>query len=208
MRRIFGLLCFAAATAGLPLGSAADIVCADSSYCVATFANPARDRILINPGWVGNTFANAGITIHVFLRNCQGQPLVGVPAAVVQLTSPGLCICPGGNLADAATDAAGHAQFTGTINAGGCVESLDVVADGVAIGSVPVKTNSHDILPASPCHIDAGDLAAVARALGSNRVSNPANYTICIDYNQDGFIDASDVANSPFGLSAACAAQP
>jgi hypothetical protein len=114
----------------------------------------------------------------------------------------GLCICPGGNIADAATDINGHTTFTGTIRGGGCVENLQVYADGVGIGSaLLVKTNSPDLVPASPCAVDASDLASLASKLGI-----PLQYNICFDYNESGppTIDASDLAFFASLLGAQC----
>jgi hypothetical protein len=182
--------------------ASADIVCPDSSYCIVAFTNPAKDRITIGPAF-GDTFAGTGITIRVFLKNCQGQPLVGVPFQEIVLFNSGLCICPGGNTADAATDLNGMTTFSGTIHGGGCVNSLQVFADGVGICSLAVKTNSWDALPSSPCFVDAGDLAALSARLGSSAIPPVGMYSICFDWNEDGFIDAGDVASfaSPLGQS-------
>src|SRR5262249_10066452 len=184
----------------------ADIVCPDSSYCTVTFTNLAKDRITIVPSFVfsGDTFAGTGITIRVFLKNCQGQPQVGVPAQEIVMFNAGLCICPGGNISDAATDLNGMTTFSGTIHGGGCVNSLQVFADGVAICSLPVKTDSWDALPASPCFIDAGDLAALSARLGSSLIPPVGMYSICFDWNEDGFIDAGDVASFASPLGQAC----
>jgi len=189
--------------------AAADIVCADSSYCTVTFTNPAKDRISISPNGNGDTFANTGIAISVFLRNCNGAPLAGVPAQEVVLFNSGLCICPGGNIADAATDLNGRTQFSGTIRGGGCVSSLTAFADGIAIprkfGSLAaLQTNSWDALPASPCFVDAGDLSALAARLGSSAIPPVGAYSICSDWNEDGFIDAGDVSSFAQQLGAAC----
>jgi len=189
----------AAITLGCVGVASADIVCADSSYCIVSFTNPAKDRITISPNGNGDTFASTGITVQVFLKNCQGAALVGVPAAEVVLFNSNLCICPGGNIADAATDVNGRTTFSGTIRGGGCVTSLQVFADGVAICNTTIKTNSWDALPSSPCFVDAGDLAALATKLGL-----PMQYSICSDWNEDGFIDAGDVASFAQQLGAAC----
>lgn len=179
--------------------AAADIVCADSSYCQVTFTNASKDRITISPNGNGDTFTSTGITIRVFLRNCNGAPLVGVPAQEVVLFNSGLCICPGGNVADAATDLTGMTTFSGSIRGGGCANSLTVFADGIAICTTTVKTNSWDALPASPCFVDAGDLPPLASKLGV-----PGNYTICSDWNEDGFIDAAEIASFAAQLGAFC----
>jgi hypothetical protein len=179
--------------------AAADIVCADSSYCVVTMGT--KDRVTIAPNGAGETFAATGITITVYLKNCSGAPLVGVPAQEVVIYNSGLCICPGGNNADAPTDVNGSTTFSGTIQGGGCVSSLSIFADGVLICTIPVKTNSPDHVPASPCAVDASDLGALATKLGS-----VANYDICFDYNESGppTIDASDLAFFATLLGAGC----
>ena len=72
------------------------------------------------------------VEIRVYLRNCAGIPLVGVPAQEIVLYRSSLCLCPGGNIADAATDVNGCTTFTGTIRGGGCTPTLDLFAGGVS----------------------------------------------------------------------------
>lgn len=182
----------------------ADIVCPDSSYCTVSFSKTYTgsyrtgqpyDYVTISPDGGGETFAGTGITIEVCLRNCLGMPLVGVPRQEIVLYHPALCICPGGNIADAATDINGCTSFSGTIAGGGCIPSgsgLDVFADGVWLCELPVKVNSADAVPASPCFVDASDIAALATVLGKQ--VGQAGYTICRDLNESGRIDAGDVA--------------
>lgn len=181
----------------------ADIVCPDSSYCTVTFADPAKNRVTIAPSNipVSETFANTGITIRVYLKNCSGAPLVGVPAQEVVIFNSALCICPGGNIADAATDVNGCTSFSGTIRGGGCVENLTIFADGVSICTIPVKTNSPDHVPASPCFVDAGDISGLAFVLGRSD-----RYDICKDYNESGgpTVNAGDVSFFATVLGAAC----
>ena len=208
-----------AALLALAAGSAsADVVCADSSYCTVTFTrtytmnyNPGQpyDYVTIAPDGRGETFAATGITIRVFLKNCQGQPLVGVPAQQVNLFSPSICICPGGAISDAGTDENGMATFSGSMKAGGCTTSVDVYADGVFIGTlrgpspalVTVKLNSTDGGSSSPCFTDSSDLARLAA-----RIGKPAQYTICFDYNETGgpTIDSGDLAFLAGVIGAAC----
>lgn len=220
---------FAACLVG---SAAADIVCPDSSYCVVVFnrtysgssqfAGQLYDYISIAPDAAGETFFNvnginevdglADIDIRVYLRNCQGAFMDGVPAQEVVVFNSALCICPGGNIADAATGAGsfspGETRFTGTMAAGGCVTSLDVFADGVFIctlsgqGNRTVKTNSPDYAHqlTSPCFSDAADLAFFATQLG-----RPAVGRICSDFNELGVnVDASDLAFLASFLGAAC----
>jgi hypothetical protein len=124
------------------------IVCAQTSQASATFSRaftgtyqPGQPYAVgtVSPDG-GESFAATGILIDVYVRNCQGNPIAGLPAQEVVLNS-GVCMCPGRNMADAATDLAGHTQFTGMLRAGGCVNGLSVYADGVLIGEVPVRTN-------------------------------------------------------------------
>lgn len=191
----------------------ADIISPDSSYIRVTFTSlkaqpasrlPPTRYITISPDGSGDTFAGNGILIEAWLKNSSGAALEGVPADEVTLFSSALCLCPGGNIADAATDSDGRTTFTGTIRGGGCAASLVVFAGGSAIGVTSggldnVAVNSWDHVPASPCFVDAGDLAGLATRLGV-----PANYTICSDFNEDGFIDAGDIASFAARLGAAC----
>ena len=163
------------------------------------------------PDGSGETFTQFGITIRVFVRNCQGQPIVGLPAQNISLFSPSLCICPGGAISDAGTDANGMATFSGSLRAGGCATSLDVYADGVFIGTlrgpgpdfVTVKLNSWDAAQqgTSPCYTDSSDFAAFAQRLG-----RAVLYSICFDYNETGgpMIDSSDLASFASRIQANC----
>lgn len=195
--------------------AAADVVCPDSSYAVVTFNasytgswnNGADyDYVTIAPNGLGETFVNASgqnnvlpdIEIRVYLKNCNGDPLVGVPAQEIVLFNSGLCICPGGNTSDAGgTDVNGCATFTGSIAGGGCVQGLDVYADGVPIDAIAVNINSTDTGLASPCFTDSSDLTAFAGKLGGA-------HDICFDYNETGAVDSGDVAFFAGILGAAC----
>ncbi len=216
---------FAASLAG---PAAADIVCPDSSYCTVVFNRtyPAGsqfvgqlyDYVTIAPDASGETFFNVNggppevdglpdIDVRVYLRNCQGAPLQGVPAQDVIVFNSALCICPGGNISDAGTDVNGVAVFTGTMAAGGCVTSLDVFADGVFICTLrgqanrTVKINSPDYGGAtSPCFTDGSDLALFATNLGKVAAGR-----ICSDYNEvGGNVDGSDFAYFASFLGASC----
>ena len=211
--------------------AAADVVCADSSYCEvvfnrtydgpgAQFSGQPYDYLTVAPDGSGETFTNIDglnqgdglldVEVRVYLRNCNGDPLIGVPAQQVNLFSNALCICPGGADSDLGTDANGCATFTGTLNAGGCASSIDVYADGIFIctlmdgGARTVKVNSTDQahLLASPCFTDASDLAGFASVF-TDPASDPGN--VCFDYNEQGAsIDASDLAGFASALGAAC----
>ena len=205
----------------------ADLVCPDSSYCQVTFnrtypsgsqfRGQPYDYVSIAPDWSESFFNLNGVSeadglpdvdIRVYLRDCSGAPLVGVPAEEILIQSSNLCICPGGNQADAATDAEGCARFTGQLNAGGCSPSLEVWVGGVFVCELrdatgrTVKVNSPDYghVGTSPCFVDASDLALLALQLG-----RPAAGRICFDLQESGGnIDASDLSWWASSLGAAC----
>lgn len=144
-----------------------------------------KDVVSISPNGLGGTLAQSGITIEVHLE-CDGSVLAGLPAEQIVLFHSGLCMCTP-LAADHASDAEGNTQFTGAIAGGGCVNQLVVYAGGVGVGIAPVKVNSPDT---GNCFVDSSDLSAFASKLGK-RYPNPA-YSICFDYNEDGYIDSGD----------------
>jgi hypothetical protein len=79
--------------------------------------------------------------------------------------------------------------------------SAPVFAGIVCHRDGPVRTNSPDHVPASPCHVDAGDISALASRLG-----NADRYSICFDYNETGppTINAGDLSFFAHVLGAAC----
>jgi hypothetical protein len=114
--------------------------------------------------------------------------VVGVPAESIILTGDPVCVCPGGNIADAPTNAFGRTTFSGTLAAGGCVPYLVLEVDGMVISTVPVGTNSPDDPLGIPCHVGADERAAMSAVLSGDI------YHICLDFNEDGIIDAFDWA--------------
>lgn len=209
------------------LGAAAAQVYPPNCSCTVTYRRtyPANSQlagqpvqyVTIAPDGRGETFSNANgvaepdglpdIGIEITLRNMNNQPIPGIPSNMILLWNSALCICPGGNLADAATNINGVATFTGTLIAGGCVSNLQVWAEGQYIctlssAGVTVKTNSTDYAHqgTSPCFVDASDLSYLATILGT-----PAAGLICSDFNEQGAnIDASDLAYFAFFLGADC----
>ena len=184
----------------------ADIVCPDSSYVTASFTKTYSgsyatgqpyDYVTISPDGNGETFAGTGIAIRVYLRNCQNAPIAGIPRERILLLNPALCVCPGGNVADHDTDANGFTEFSGTIRGGGCVNRLTVSADGVSLGSIPVKINSPDEWIGS-CYVDSDDVSHMGYVL------HPNPYHICFDFNESGTVDASDLAYLAWKLGAHC----
>lgn len=193
--------------------AAAQVVCPDSSSCTATFScrysglyqnGQPFDRVLIVPDSSGETLRSVGITILVVLRDCEGQPLAGIPAENIVLSNPGLCNCAGHNHADAPTDAGGSTTFTGAIRGGGCAEYLLVKVGGVTVGQVPVRTRSPEGEPQSPCHIDASDESFWFRLGTKVGDAGTFGYSICYDLNADGYLDLSDAALFTNYLGAGC----
>ncbi len=176
----------------------ADIVCPDSSYVQVDYActftgsyrtGEPKDVITVSPDGSGETFAENGISIRVYLRNCQGEPVAGVPRESIALRNLGLCACPGGTVADAPTDAFGMTTFSGTLKAGGCTLSgLDLEVERVKIATVQVRTNSPDDFYAWPCVV-SGDERAKFSAILTVGV-----YNHCFDFNEDGKLDIVDWA--------------
>jgi len=187
--------------------TAAYTISPDSSYVQVTFAcrftgsyrtGEPLDVVTVSPNGNGDTFAQSGISIRVFLRDDEGRPVVGVPAESITLTHPALCVCPGGNVADAPTDASGSTSFSGALRAGGCAPNLMLQVDGVDICPVPVMTNSPDFTYGDPCSVAADELALFANLITGNA------YTLCRDLNVDGVINAVDwaiLANRHYGHS-------
>ncbi len=180
-------------------------VCPDSSYVQVTYActftgsyrtHEPLDVLTVSPGGNNETFAQNGISIRVILKDCQGNPVAGVPAASITLTHPRMCICPGGNIADAPTDAAGSTTFSGALRAGGCVPNLILQVDGTEVCTVPVMTNTPNV-PGTGCYVNADEIAYF-----SGHISG--SYTICLDFNEDGIIDVLDwsiLVNRYYGTS-------
>jgi len=187
----------------------------DSSYVTVTFSRTFTgayqhglpyDVVTVDPSGNGETFAGTGITIRVYLRNNGGTPLVGIPREEIQLFNSNLCICPGGNIADHASDANGETTFSGSLSAGGCAPNLIVFATCNVIATIPVKINGPDATPASPCAVDASDLSALVARRGAQ--VGQGNYSICFDFNEDGSIDASEVALFASALGGQCPSPP
>jgi hypothetical protein len=182
----------------LASGSQAGVVCPDSSYVIVDFAcrftgayrtGEPKDVVTITPGPDGETLAENGITIRAYLRDCEGRPMVGVPADSVFLSNTYLCSCyPGGTSADGPTDSLGCATFTGTLRGGGCWDELYLGVGCTIVAEVPVKTNSPDITFVQPCHVGLDESSNFGFNVYLGR------YTICYDFNEDGSLDAADYA--------------
>ena len=193
------LLGLVASVIVFPEALRADVVCPDSSYVEVDYActftgtyrtGEPRDVITVAPDGSGETLAENGITVHVYLRDCQGEPVVGVPAESIALAANYVCICEGGNFADGPTDEFGHTTFTGTLTIGGCAGHLILLVDDLVIGTVPVWINSPDDPFAWACVVSVDEAAQLAGILSSD----PVPYSICWDFNEDGSVDGIDAA--------------
>ena len=100
------------------------------------------DTITVTPRGNGESLGDAGITLDVTVRDCQGVPIAGIPAEAVVLRSASVCACVDGLIADAPTDANGRTRFReARLHGGGSASTLEVVANGVAIGDVALTFN-------------------------------------------------------------------
>ena len=165
------------------------------------FANPNGSVLTVRPDGNGDTLESLGISIGLRLECGAYDPplfVCDVPAAEMVLFSPSLCFCEPWH-ADAPSDALGRVSFSGTPRAGGCARSIAVLVDGVAVAWIPLRVNSPDTGTASACNVDQSDLPALAAKLG-----RPALYDFCFDYNDDGAIDAGDIAAFAQALGHGC----
>ena len=159
------------------------------------------DVVTIRPDGGGETFADAGIRIRIRLICIQPdgiRPFAGIPAEYIMLWSPALCLSTS-KTADGPTDADGWTEFSGSIAGGGCGESLQVYADGIYLGTIPVKVNSPDVGQTTmACTTDGSDLAALSTVLGVRTA-----YSICFDFNESGApVDSGDLAYFASALGA------
>jgi len=170
-------------------------------FATSVVFEPTLTNVLtVDPAGGGETLEAKGITLRVqFLRDgVTFNPIAGVPAEVIQLWSPNLSYCVP-ITATQPTDANGWTEFHGTFQAGGCVEYLELYADGCFVARISLRLNSPDAGTASPGRIDASDLGVFATYLG-----HPERYSICFDFNEDGGIDASDLAYFATALGTGC----
>lgn len=160
-----------------------------------------HDVWTVDPSGSGETLEEAGIRLRIRLvctNFTPPRPVAGLAAEEIQLFSSALCSCAG-IYASQPTDADGWTEFTGTVRGGGCTDRLMLFVDGVGTAYVPIRVNSADAVPASPCAVDASDLSALAARLGVASL-----YTICADTNEDGSIDASELSALADVLGARC----
>lgn len=205
------VMLFAAFTVMLP-ASVARAACADrdsssirvaytQSYpamiCVNTPGGQPRKNISIVPSGAGETLASQGIVLEVVIRDEAGNPCAGFAASDVELRAPTLSFCRPMH-PDGPSDVNGVMRFSGTIFGGGCANRLEVWTSGNILGFVDVLVNGPDAPGTSPGYVDAADLSALAARLGAvafpTMPNPPVVYDFCFDWNEDGCIDASEVA--------------
>lgn len=150
------------------------------------------------PDGSGDRLEDLGISIRVRLVHPTRGPIAQLPASCVLLYNAALCSCSWMTAAGP-TDTGGWTKFTGAFRGGGCVEYVTLFADGIALARIPLRINSPDTGTVSPCGVDGSDVAALAQKLG-----RPSEYSFCFDYNDDGFIDAGDVASFAQQVGANC----
>lgn len=159
------------------------------------------DVLTVAPDGSGETLEEVGITLRVrIICNVFGDitPITQLPRQEIVLYSTTIGVCTP-LYAARATDDDGWTEFTGTFHVGGCADELMLFADGLLVANVPIRLNSPDTWSASPLGVDGADLVALARHLG-----NPSAYSICFDYNEDGAVDAGDLAYFATALGAFC----
>jgi len=172
----------------------------DSSILTVTFETPDRDVVTITPDGRSETLSGNGISVVVVVKYPTGSPAAGIPPQEIVLYNPGLCVCPGGNIADVATDPNGKTTFSGAILGGGSCQSLQVYVDGIRLGTLPIRINSPDLN--ADCAVDAGDVSSFAPLLGT-RLGNPG-YAFAADFNEDDAIDAGDLSKLVSALGSRC----
>lgn len=174
--------------------------CESGAISVIDLRTSGTDVLTVDPAGNGESLEDIGATLRVRVMCSNGStdpskftPAVGFSRGDIVLYNPALCICTP-LMAASDTDAEGWTEFKGTFRVGGCAEKVSVFAEGLYLGDVALRINSPDTGYASPCAVDGSDLSVFARHLGK-----PALYDFCFDYNNDGAIDASDLAL--FGLA-------
>ena len=164
------------------------------------------DFVTATPAGTGESFADAGMSIEVVARDCQGAAVAGIPAASIVLRSNGLCVCADGQGADGPTSSTGRTTFRqARLHAGGAAATLEVVVDGVVIGDVAVNVNGPAWKGSAWCAVDTDTKAYFAGVFGSE-LGN-LGYGIESDFNEDGYIDLTDLALFARHLGEGCTPQ-
>ncbi len=155
--------------------------------------------LFVRPDGNGYTFnqahlANGAVvdaTITLTLVNYLGDPLPGYPAEDlwIETSGGGLVFPANGTIADAATNAAGEAQWFQPLAAGGCTIGETVV---VKVADQPLN---HAGLALAFVSADInGDLTVNLADLSTFAAGYTTAYDICADLFFDGAVNLSDLS--------------
>jgi len=143
--------------------------------------------------------AELNFEVQVIVRDANGLPISGYPAADIWLADTGvsgdnIALCQGGSGANADTDVNGATTLSGVIAGGGHSQvGMAVYVSGVAVtlnadGSggiaLPIDVNSPDI--SGDLLVNLADISLFSAAIVSNDFVG--------DYTYDGFVNLSDIS--------------
>jgi len=182
----------------------------DLSHCYATIAHePASIYSLPDHG--GDSLDNAyaygaqrvDATITVVMLDMFDNPIYLYPSEDIWLVGVGgeFVFCPGGTVADHATDENGMTTISGPFAAGGSVHPLEngmvVLLSGQALEQPPfaLGSNSPDIN--GDLVVNLSDVVLFAQNFG-------AVYQYRYDYNWDGVVNLTDAVFLAQGIASAC----
>jgi hypothetical protein len=190
-----------------PPDAAAQII----DNCYATIAADEPASLYSLPDFGGDSLDNAyaysadriDATITVYVLDMVGNPIQYYPLEDIWLDGAGgeFVFCPGGTVADYATDENGVTTISGPFAAGGSVHPADhgmvVLLNGSALYQPPFALggNSPDIN--GDLVVNLSDAVMFAQDYG-------VVYRYRNDFNWDGIVNLSDVVFLVQGLGATC----
>jgi hypothetical protein len=215
VRKIMGLLvcalvCMASfAWAGIPSVDLSTAVGAQGAIPVSAYhlPNGSGDRFDLVRVFGGGDLVDGTVTLT--LLDGAGTPIHLYPGEDLWVDSAngGIVYCPGGTVADGATDVNGQTTWATAILAGLCEEyipgvtgGLDVIINGTRLNQPPLPYgfNSSDLNGDLTVNItDVVIFAAIYDAY-------PGTYDYCGDFYWDGIINISDIVLLAAGFNTAC----